>query len=97
MSVENVKAFFGKVEGDKGLQEELKALAEERKAQEDAAMAKVVAVAAKAGFPFTADDLSKVQSEAVGELSEDQLRQVAGGSGSSCPFCAHQMTRYVRS
>ena len=79
MSAENVKAFFGKVEGDKDLQEKLAAA---KGQEEEAALAEVVKIAADAGFEFTSAELAEAL-EAEGELSEDELKQVAGGGG--CP------------
>ncbi len=83
MSVKNVKAFFEKVEGDKGLQGKLKTSAEKYKAQEDVAMADLVKIAAEAGFKFTASDCAEARKQVVEELSEDELKAVAGKG--NCP------------
>ena len=66
MSEEQLKAFLEKVKSDSSLQEKLKAASDA-----DA----VVAIAKEAGFNFTADDLTKVQSK----LSDQELESVAGG------------------
>ena len=66
MSEEQLKAFLEKVKADTSLQEKLKAASDA-----DA----VVAIAKEAGFMFSADDLTKAQSE----LSEEELEGVAGG------------------
>lgn len=85
MSVENVKAFFDKVEEDKGLQDKVKGLAEKRKAHDAETASGMVKIAAEAGLEFTAADLAEARKSAVGELSEDELRTVAGGAlGSAC-------------
>ena len=85
MSVKDVKAFFEKVEGDKGLQAKLKALAEKRKAQAEAGVVELVKMAAAAGLKFSAADLAEARREAAGQLSENELRAVAGGQiDSSC-------------
>ena len=79
MSVENVKKFFEKVEGDKELKAKLAALGEKRKAQEAAAVAELVKLAAAAGYAFTAADLAQARKQAASELSEEELKAVAGG------------------
>lgn len=85
MSVENVKAFFDKVEEDKGLQDKVKGLAEKRKAHDAEAASEMVKIAAEAGLEFTAAHLVEARKSTVGELSEDELRNVAGGVvGYSC-------------
>ena len=73
MSEEQLKAFLEKVKADTSLQEKLKAASDA-----DA----VVAIAKEAGFMFSADDLTKAQSE----LSEEELEGVAGG-GTTLPNC----------
>ena len=85
MSVENVKAFFDKVEEDKGLQGKVKALAEKRKAQDEETASEIVNIAAETGLDFTADHLAEARKGIVEDLSEDELRSVAGGRvGYSC-------------
>ena len=76
MSVENVKAFFEKAAEDEALQEKLKALAE----REEAIYADLVHIASEAGCEFTTADARKARVEAVRELSEQEMEQVAGGS-----------------
>ena len=99
MSAENVKAFFEKAEGDKALQEKLKALAEQEEARE-AGDEELVKIASAAGYEFTADDVAEVRKESAGELSEDELKQVAGGAGQcrsgwgDCPFCSGSSVRH---
>ncbi len=67
MTIRNVKAFFGKVEDDKGLQTKLKALDKKvKKAMDeamDAALNKIVAIAKAEGFEFTPQDLVKARSQ----------------------------------
>ncbi len=85
MSVENVKAFFDKVEEDSDLHDKVKALAEKRKAHDEETASEMVKIAADAGLEFTADHLAEARNATVGELSEDELRTVAGGMvGYSC-------------
>ena len=67
MSDEQLKEFLEAVEADVGLQEKLKAAADD-----DA----VVMVAKEAGFVVTADQLSEVGQQ---ELSIEELEGVAGG------------------
>ena len=66
MSKEQLKAFLEKVKGDTSLQEKLMAAADA-----DA----VAAIAKKAGFSISVDDLTKGQSE----ISDEELEGVAGG------------------
>ena len=68
MSEEQLKAFLEKLKDDTTLQEKLKAASDA-----DA----VVAIAKKAGFSISVDDLKKAQSE----ISEEELEGVAGGTG----------------
>ena len=79
MSVENMKAFFEKAEGDEALQAKLKALTEKHEPQSDAAVAELIQIASEAGHEFTADHVAHAQKAAAGELSEEELRKVAGG------------------
>ena len=71
MSKEQLKAFLEKVKGDTSLQEKLKAAA-----SPDAA----VEIAKDAGFAITAEDIQSMQS-APGEMSDDELEEAAGGTG----------------
>lgn len=76
MSEEQFKAFWEAVQADTSLQEKLRA-----KTDPDsiASIAKEVAsIAKEAGFEITAEEVE----EAVSELSEDQLKGVAGGRSS---------------
>ena len=68
MSEEQLRAFMEAVKADAGLQEKLKAAVDA-----DA----VVAVTKEAGFLISADELKRTQ--AVTELSEEELEGVAGG------------------
>lgn len=79
MSAENVKAFFEKAEGDKALQAKLKALEAKAQGHKKDVAAELVRIAGEAGFKFGADDLANVRKADGGELSEKELRQVAGG------------------
>ena len=83
MSVQAVRDFWRKAKTDAALQKQLQGMKTDDKA---AAAAAVVKVAAAAGFAFTAeeyqvairDDLSR--QHAAGELSEQQLAEMAGGA-----------------
>ena len=86
MSVEQVKAFFAKVNEDSELAQKLKdaqAAYTGDKSDKDAAIAAVVIpVAAEAGFNFTVADFNAVfdnNEVEEGEASEDELNAVAGG------------------
>ena len=66
MSEEQLKAFLEKVQDDTNLQEKLKAAADSDE---------VIAIAKEVGFLFSADELTKAQSE----LAEDELESASGG------------------
>ena len=87
MSLSAVQEFLTKVSEDQALQEEIAKAMEsdnDRQAVTDLALSK--------GFEFTSEELGqeiqtreaadRQQSEA-GELSEDELKAVAGGSGAT--------------
>jgi predicted ribosomally synthesized peptide with nif11-like leader len=63
MSVDNVKAFFEKVEEDRALQEQLKTLRQNTPAEKDQAVRTLITIAAGAGFEFTAEDFQNAWSE----------------------------------
>jgi predicted ribosomally synthesized peptide with nif11-like leader len=67
VSEEQLKAFLEKVKGDTSLQEKLKAAADANA---------VAAIAKKAGFSISTDDLKNAQPA---ELSETDLEAVTGG------------------
>ena len=80
MSVENVKAFFEKVEGDKALQAKLQALNAKAGENRDKEIAELLEIASAAGFEFTSDDFAKARSQKLG-ISEDEFKTVVvGGS-----------------
>lgn len=66
MSEEQLKAFWEAVQADTYLQEKLRAATDADS---------IASIAKEAGFEITADEVKEAQSE----LSEDQLRGVAGG------------------
>ena len=70
MSEEQLKAFISKVQSDESLQNKLKAEG-----------ADAVAIAKEAGFNITAAELMRYQAQAVGELSDEELENAAGGTG----------------
>ena len=82
MSEEQLKAFWEAVQADTSLQEKLRATTDP---DSIASIAKEVAsIAKEAGFEITADEVKDAQ----GELSEEQLKGVAGGK-----FCFHELCR----
>jgi predicted ribosomally synthesized peptide with nif11-like leader len=66
MSEEQLKAFWEAIQADSGLQQKLSAAKDA-----DA----VVAIAKAAGFEISVDEVAKAQAE----LSDEQLKDVAGG------------------
>ena len=75
MSEEQLKAFWEAVQADTSLQEKLRATTDADS---------IASIAKEAGFEITADEVK----EAQGELSEEQLKGVAGGK-----FCFHELCR----
>ena len=70
MSEEQLKAFISKVPSDESLQNKLKAEG-----------ADAVAIAKEAGFNITVAELMRYQSQALAELSDEELEAAAGGAG----------------
>ena len=66
MSEEQLKAFWEAVQADPSLQEKLRATTDPDS---------IASIAKEAGFEITADEVKDAQ----GELSEEQLKGVAGG------------------
>jgi predicted ribosomally synthesized peptide with nif11-like leader len=82
MSIDNVKAFFEKVQQDESLQDKLKAIREDAEKGEsglEAAADEVVGIASGAGFDFTREDLLEARQMRTDELSDEQLDTVSGG------------------
>ncbi len=79
MSVKNVKAFFEKVEGDKGLQEKLKALDTKVRKNRNEEITEFLKIASAAGFKFTPGDVAKARSQKL-KISADEFKTVAGGT-----------------
>ncbi len=74
MSIENVNAFYEKVEEDKALQEQLKALLDESIAQRAVTTSKLIDIAASVGCKFTPADLDTAQKERVTKIDQ-RLRE----------------------
>lgn len=78
MSAEQLTAFWEAVEADASLQEKLSASTDgdiDTPIEVDA----VIAIAKDAGFTITAVDLLKADAQAILELNDDELQEVAGG------------------
>jgi predicted ribosomally synthesized peptide with nif11-like leader len=73
MSVENVKKFYQRLEEDEAFRT---AVANENSLN-DAAAEKVVAVAARHGYEFTAADYATAMEDSA--LSDSELEKIAGG------------------
>lgn len=73
MSEEQLKAFLNKVEAEISLQQKLTTAA---------SVEALVAIAAELGFSFSSEDLKKAQIA----LSEEELADIHGGSGSIASF-----------
>ncbi len=74
----NAKAFFQKVEADKSLQNQIN--------QVDWDTQAAVKIAADAGFSVTAAEIQSTMDELYGDLSEEELRRVAGGDCDGARF-----------
>ena len=72
MSEEQLKAFWEAVQADTSLQEKLRATTDADS---------IASLAQEAGFEITADEVKEAQSE----LSEEELKGVAGGFSTSKP------------
>ena len=78
MSADQLTAFWEAVEADASLQEKLSASTDgeiDTPIEVDA----VIAIAKDAGFSITAGDLLKADAQAILELNDDELQEVAGG------------------
>lgn len=71
MSIDEVKRFSLAVQDSPELQEEIKKIGPDLPA--------IAAFAAKKGYSFSAEELQQCATLQKGELSEDQLDNVAGG------------------
>jgi predicted ribosomally synthesized peptide with nif11-like leader len=81
MSEKDVLSFFEKVESDRDLRAQLKVLVEESEKVREARTAKVIQLAAQAGFDFTPNDIAAVREKNAARLSEDELRKFAAETG----------------
>lgn len=81
MSVDDLTAFFERLQGDAALQEKVRALfgAEDR-------VAALCALAADEGFEFTAEELRSEQAKPSKAVLDDAtLKEVVGGAGCGLP------------
>ena len=81
MSIENAKAFYGKVRADRGLQREIGESAKANPAEREAVILKV---AGAKGYSFTVEEMRTALKETAaplntGELQDEELEAVAGG------------------
>ena len=92
MPIDDLKAFFAKLETDAPLQEQARALQGSADAERVAGLCRL---AADAGFTVTAEDWkSAAAGSAAAELDDESLRAVVGGicevSGISVPHLDHE-------
>ena len=77
MPIDDLKAFFAKLETDAALQEQARAL---QGSADDERVAGLCGLAADAGFTVTPEDLSSAAAgAAAAELDDESLRAVVGG------------------
>lgn len=80
MSTENLKLFFDKVREDDKLQEKLVKLSDENREE---LVNKMIEVGAERGYEFSRKDMKQFATEQMvesGELSEEEMEAVAGGT-----------------
>jgi len=81
MPIDDLKAFFAKLETDTALQEQARAL---QGSADDERVAGLCRLAADAGFTVTSEDWSSAAAgAAAAELDDESLRAVVGGLCSS--------------
>ena len=107
MSVEQVKAFFKKLNEDEAFAKTIhdaEAAYTGDKSDKDAAFAAIVLpIAAKAGFNFTVKDFKAAfDTNEEGEASADELHVAAGGAPAKCgkvydsrDWCGGHMVQYT--
>ena len=78
MSAEQLTDFWAAVEADASLQEKLSA-STDGEIDTPLEVTAVVAIAKDAGFTITAGDLLRGEAQAILELNDDELQEVAGG------------------
>jgi predicted ribosomally synthesized peptide with nif11-like leader len=78
MSAEQLTAFWEAVEADASLQEKLSA-STDGEIDTPIEAAAVLAIAKEAGFTITTGDLLRADAQAILELNDDELQEVAGG------------------
>ena len=83
MSVENVKAFFEKVEEDKTLQDKLKELDKVALKSLEEAIKQLVDLAGEEGFVFTPKDFTDAQNAQI-DIPENVNIESAVGPGMGC-------------
>ena len=77
MPIDDLQAFFTRLETDAALQEQARAL---QGSTDDERVAGLCALAADAGFTVTPEDLSSAAAgAAAAELDDESLRAVVGG------------------
>ncbi|MHB1420157.1 MAG: Nif11-like leader peptide family natural product precursor [Bacillota bacterium] len=87
MSIEKVKEFFERVEGDKALQEQLKALDQKAKVALDDAIDELVEIAKTQGFAFTPKDFVMArneQAQSIVQLDQQVRAECKVFTGGGC-------------
>jgi predicted ribosomally synthesized peptide with nif11-like leader len=87
MSIEEVKAFFEKVEEDKSLQDKLKVLDQKAKGSLHEAIDELVKIAGTQGFAFSPQDFVTIrneQSKILGQLEKQKRADCEVFTGVGC-------------
>jgi len=88
MSLDNVKAFYGKLENDEALREKVNALSQRENLSGVEITEELVRIAADIGFLFSLDELVEANKEYAKGLSDDDLQALTASMNTeriSCP------------
>ena len=78
MSIDDLTAFFAKLQEDPALQEKARAVS----GSDDERLSALCGIAAEAGYTVTTEDLRSEQAQpAVAALDEGVLQHIVGGAG----------------
>ena len=83
IKTEQINLFMEKVQADEGLAAKLKEMQ-----AKNATVDEFITLAAEHGFTVTKEDVEQPPRKGSGELSEEQLDEVAGGQARQCFFIA---------
>lgn len=88
MSLDNVKAFYGKLANDETLREKVNALSQRENLSGVEITEELIRIADEAGFLFSPDELAEAKKEYAKRLSDDDLQALGASMNTeriSCP------------